>query len=59
MKKIFLLASLLFRSIGSPSTIREVSLGTGALLNSQLKLEGMYHLDDMKTVQPRDALDQQ
>ena len=50
MKKIFLLASLLFGALGVQAQSVEVSLGTGALLNSQLKLEGMYHLDDMKTV---------
>jgi hypothetical protein len=46
MKKVFLVAGLLFGITSMNAQSYEVSLGLGALTSAQLKLEGMYHLDD-------------
>jgi hypothetical protein len=46
MKKILLLAGLVFGSFGVSAQSYEASLGLGALSSGQLKLEGMYHFMD-------------
>ena len=46
MKKTLLSLALVFGMISATNAQSiEVSLGTGALVSGQLKLEGMYHLD--------------
>ena len=46
MKKTLLSLVLVFGMYSATNAQSiEVSLGTGALVSSQLKLEGMYHLD--------------
>ncbi len=49
MKKIMLVAGLLFGITTMNAQSYEVSLGLGALSAGQLKLEGMYHLDEKQT----------
>jgi len=46
MKKVLLVAGLFFGITSMNAQSYEVSLGLGALTSGQLKLEGMYHLDD-------------
>jgi len=46
MKKILLLAGLVFGSFGVSAQSYEASLGLGALSSGQLKLEVMYHFMD-------------
>ena len=49
MKKVFLVAGLLFGITAMNGQSYEVSLGLGALTSAKLKLEGMYHLDDQQS----------
>ena len=46
MKKVLLVTGLFFGITSMNAQSYEVSLGLGALTSGQLKLEGMYHLDD-------------
>ena len=49
MKKAVLIAGLLLSITSMNAQSYEVSLGMGALANLQLKLEGMYHIDDAQS----------
>lgn len=49
MKKAVLIAGLLLGITSMNAQSYEVSLGMGALANLQLKLEGMYHIDDAQS----------
>ena len=46
MKKVLLVAGLLFGITSMNAQSYEASLGLGALSTGSLKLEGMYHFDD-------------